>query len=573
MLPQYVVDKLILFTFAIQTEYTYLTDTNNNMSNSFLTSPIPKNEPVKSYGPKSTEKREIKAMLKKLKKEKRDIPMFIGGKRVTTNKKVAIHPPHEIKHTLGHYNRGTKKHVNDAIKSALSAKDAWAAMPWQDRAAIFLRAADLLCGPYRARMNAATMLGQSKNIFQAEIDAVCEMADFFRYNVKYMTDMYAMQPESVDGIWNTLEYRPLEGFIFALTPFNFTSIAANLCAAPAMLGNVIVWKPSESQIYSAEVIMDLFEEAGLPPGVINLVYVDGPTAGDVIFNHKEFAGLHFTGSSGVFNHLWKTIGNNLPKYKSYPRVVGETGGKDFIIAHPSANPVEVAVACIRGSFEFQGQKCSASSRAYIPKSMWSAVKKKMTADLKSIKTGTVEDFTNYVNAVIDEKAYDKITSYIKAAKKDKGAKVILGGKFSKTNGYFIEPTVILASDPKYTTMCTELFGPVLTIHVYEDKDWSKTLKLVDETSPYALTGAVFSNDRAALLEANHALRNAAGNFYINDKPTGAVVGQQPFGGARASGTNDKAGSILNLFRWVSARTTKENFVPSRDYKYPFLGEK
>ncbi len=543
------------------------------MSNSFLTPPVPKNEPVKSYAPKSAEKKEVKAMLKKLKKEKRDIPMFIGGKRITTKTKVAIHPPHEIKHTLGHYNKGTKKHVNDAIKAALSAKEAWANTPWQDRAAIFLRAADLLCGPYRARMNAATMLGQSKNIFQAEIDAVCEMADFFRYNVQYMTDMYAMQPESVDGIWNTLEYRPLEGFIFALTPFNFTSIAANLCAAPAMLGNVIVWKPSETQIYSAEVIMEMFEEAGLPPGVINIVYVDGPTAGDVIFNHHEFAGLHFTGSSGVFNHLWKTIGNNLPKYKSYPRVVGETGGKDFIVAHPSADAIEVATAMVRGSFEFQGQKCSASSRAYVPKSLWSGIKKKMAADLKTIKTGTVEDFTNYVNAVIDEKAFDKITGYIKAVKKDKGAKVIMGGKFSKSKGYFIEPTVIEASDPKYTTMHTELFGPVLTVYVYEDKDWSKMLKLVDETSPYALTGAIFSNDRAAVLEANYALRNAAGNYYINDKPTGAVVGQQPFGGARASGTNDKAGSILNLFRWVSARTTKENFVPARDYKYPFLGEK
>ena len=543
------------------------------MSNSFLTTPTPKNEPVKSYAPKSAEKKEVKAMLKKLKKEKRDIPMFIGGKRVTTKNKVSIHPPHELKHTLGQYNKVGKKHVKDAIDAALSAKDAWAAMPWQDRAAIFLRAADLLTGPYRARMNAATMLAQSKNIYQAEIDAVCEMADFFRYNVKYMTDMYAMQPESVDGIWNTLEYRPLEGFIFALTPFNFTSIAANLCAAPAMLGNVVVWKPSETQIYSAEVIMDMFEEAGLPPGVINLVYVDGPTAGDVIFNHEEFAGLHFTGSSGVFNHLWKTIGNNLPKYRSYPRVVGETGGKDFVIAHPSSNPIEVAVALTRGSFEFQGQKCSAASRAYVPKSLWPAVKKKMTADLKSIKTGTVEDFTNFVNAVIDEKAFDKITGYIKGAKKDKDAKIAIGGKFSKTKGYFIEPTVIVASDPKYTTMSTELFGPVLTVYVYDDKDWSKTLKLVDETSPYALTGAVFSNDRAALLEANHALRNAAGNFYINDKPTGAVVGQQPFGGARASGTNDKAGSILNLFRWVSARTMKENFVPPRDYKYPFLGEK
>jgi len=477
------------------------------MSNSFLTTPTPKNEPVKSYAPKSAEKKEVKAMLKKLKKEKRDIPMFIGGKRVTTKNKVAIHPPHELKHTLGHFNKGTKKHVNEAIKAALAAKESWAAMPWQDRAAIFLRAADLLTGPYRARMNAATMLGQSKNIYQAEIDAVCEMADFFRFNVQYMTDMYKMQPESVDGIWNTLEYRPLEGFIFALTPFNFTSIAANLCAAPAMLGNTIVWKPSETQIYSAEVIMDMFEEAGLPPGVINLVYVDGPTAGDVIFNHNEFAGLHFTGSSGVFNHLWKTIGNNLPKYRSYPRVVGETGGKDFVVAHPSADAVEVAVALTRGSFEFQGQKCSAASRAYVPKSLWSDVKKKMKADLKTIKTGTVEDFTNFVNAVIDEKAFDKITGYIKAAKKDKAAKIVMGGKFSKAKGYFIEPTVIEVSDPKYTTMHTELFGPVLTVYVYEDKDWSKTLKLVDETSPYALTGAVFSKYHREITDIHFWVRN------------------------------------------------------------------
>lgn len=543
------------------------------MSNSFLNVPIAVNEPVMSYAPGSDERKEVKAMLRKLKKEKRDIPMFIGGKRVTTKNKVTMHPPHERKHVLGHYNKGTKKHVNDAIKAALDAQEAWAATPWQDRAAIFLRAADLLTGPYRARMNAATMLAQSKNIFQAEIDAVCEMADFFRFNVQYMTEMYAMQPESVDGIWNTLEYRPLEGFVFALTPFNFTSIAANLNAAPAMLGNVCVWKPSESQIYSAEVIMEVFEAAGLPAGVINLVYVDGPTAGDAIFSHPEFAGLHFTGSTGVFQKLWKTIGDNISNYKSYPRIVGETGGKDFVVAHPSANAEQVATALVRGAFEYQGQKCSAASRAYIPKSMWAAVKKKVVADLKTITVGTVEDFRNFVNAVIDEKAYDKITSYIAAAKKDKDAKIIAGGKYSKTKGYFIDPTVIEVKDPQYATMCTELFGPVLTVYVYEDKDWAEMLKIVDSTSPYALTGAIFSNDRAATLEANYALRNAAGNYYINDKPTGAVVGQQPFGGGRASGTNDKAGSILNLFRWVSARTMKENFNPPTDYRYPFLGAK
>ena len=541
------------------------------MSNSFLTPPIPKNEPVKSYGPKSTEKREVKAMLKKLKKEKRDIPMFIGGKRITTNNKVAIHPPHEIKHTLGHYNRGTKKHVNDAIKSALLAKDAWAGMPWQDRAAIFLRAADLLCGPYRARMNAATMLGQSKNIFQAEIDAVCEMADFFRYNVKYMTDMYAMQPESVDGIWNTLEYRPLEGFIFALTPFNFTSIAANLCAAPAMLGNVIVWKPSETQIYSAEVIMDLFEEAGLPPGVINLVYVDGPTAGDVIFNHEEFAGLHFTGSSGVFNHLWKTIGNNLPKYKSYPRVVGETGGKDFIIAHPSAPAKQVATAIVRGAFELQGQKCSAASRVYLPESSSEEILELVKKDLASIKApGSPEDMGCFVTAVIHEGAFDKLAAVIDSAKNDPEIEIVAGGGYDKSKGYFIQPTVLVTKNPKHTHMESEYFGPIVTVYIYPDHLWEYTLSLVDQTSQYALTGAVLAEDRYALVQATKALENCAGNFYINDKPSGAVVGQQPFGGARASGTNDKAGSPQNLLRWVSPRLIKETFTPATDYRYPFL---
>jgi len=542
------------------------------MSNAYFDAPIAINEPVLSYAPGSSEKAEVKAAIKHALGEKRDVPMFINGERVTTSDKVDIHQPHDLSHGLGQYSAGTAKHVEQAIEAALGAREKWAAMPWQERAAIFLKAADLLSGPYRARMNAATMLCQSKNIYQAEIDSVAEMCDFFRYNVQYMTEIYAQQPESVDGLWNRLEYRPLEGFVFALTPFNFTSIAANLCAAPAMLGNVVVWKPSEAQIYSAEVIMDLFEEAGLPAGVINLVYVDGPTAGDVIFNHREFAGLHFTGSTGVFRKLWQTIGNNIANYKSYPRIVGETGGKDFVVAHPSADAIEVATALTRGAFEYQGQKCSAASRAYIPQSLWPAVKERLLSDLDSIKMGPPTDFTNFVNAVITEQSFDKLKKYIDGAKADKDAEVIAGGTCDKSKGYFIEPTVILASDAKYTTMCEELFGPVLTIYVYEDKDWSSMLKTVDETSIYALTGGVFSKDRYALKEASDALKNAAGNFYLNDKPTGAVVGQQPFGGARASGTNDKAGSVLNLYRWLSPRTIKETFVPATDYRYPFLGE-
>lgn len=543
------------------------------MSNAFFKIPVAKNEPVLSYKSNSQEKLKLKEAIAKLKSKKTEIPMHIGGEHIKSNKKVTIKIPHEIKHELGFYYEGDKSHVNMAIKAALKAKDAWANMPWEDRAAIFLRAADLLAGPFRAKMNAATMLGQSKNVYQAEIDAVCEMADFFRFNVQYMTEIYAVQPESAPGMWNRLEYRPLEGFVFALTPFNFTSIAANLPAAPAMMGNTVVWKPAESQIYSAQVIMEVFEAAGLPPGVINLVYVSGPVAGEVIFNHPDYAGIHFTGSTGVFQMLWKKMGDNIAMYKSYPRIVGETGGKDFVVAHPSANAVEVATALARGAFEFQGQKCSAASRAYVPASLWPAVKKQLTSDVNSFKMGSVEDFTNFINAVIDEKAFDKITSYIVKAKKDKEAKVIIGGKFSKEEGYFIEPTVILASDPNYLTMREEIFGPVLTIYVYEDKDFDRTLAIVDKTSPYALTGSIFSNDRYATIKAIDKLRNAAGNFYINDKPTGAVVGQQPFGGARASGTNDKAGSILNLYRWVSPRTIKETFVPPADYTYPFMEEK
>jgi 1-pyrroline-5-carboxylate dehydrogenase len=542
------------------------------MANAFFEVPIASNEPVLSYAPGSSEKTAVEHAYKELYNSTIDQPMYIGGEKVYTNDKRPMSPPHERNHVLGHYNYGTKEHVQQAVDAALAAKEDWANLPWEDRAAIFLRAADLLAGPFRAKMNAATMLAQSKNVFQAEIDAVCELCDFFRFNVQYMAEMYTTQPESAPGIWNRLEYRPLEGFVFAITPFNFTSIAANLCAAPAMLGNTVVWKCAESQIYSARVIMELFEAAGLPPGVINLVYVDGPDAGDVVFNHKDFAGLHFTGSTGVFQHLWKTIGMNINKYRSYPRVVGETGGKDFVVAHASSNAVEVGTALVRGAFEFQGQKCSAASRAYIPQSMWADVQKVMEEQLSSMRMGSPEDFGNFITAVIDEKAFDKISAYIDQAKADNNAEVIMGGAHDKSKGYFIEPTVILAKDPMYTTMCEEIFGPVLTIYVYEDERYESILKTVDGTSPYALTGSIFSNDRYATVKAIDALRNSAGNFYINDKPTGAVVGQQPFGGARGSGTNDKAGSILNLYRWASPRTIKETFVPPRDYRYPFLGE-
>src|SRR5688572_10265404 len=541
------------------------------MSNARFTLPAIINEPVLSYVKGSPERHNLMVEIKRMKGEEVDIPMYIGGERVTSKDKVEVRPPHDRSHLLGRYNKGNTSHVKQAIQAALKAKPAWENMPWQDRAAIFLKAADLLSGPYRARMNAATMLGQSKNIYQAEIDAVAEFCDFLRFNVKFMIDIYNEQPISSPLIWNRMEYRPLEGFVFALTPFNFTSIAGNLPSAPALMGNTVVWKPAETQIYSAAVIMEIFMEAGLPDGVINLMYVEGQVAGEVIFNHPEFAGIHFTGSTGVFQRLWQTIGNNLSKYKSYPRIVGETGGKDFVIAHPSADPIAVAVALARGAFEYQGQKCSAASRAYLPASLWPAIKKRLVADLGSMKMGTPENFENFINAVIDEKAFDKITSYITQAKKAKGTKIIAGGGYDKSKGYFIEPTIILVDDPNYVTMCEELFGPVLTIYVYEDDDFKKTLTLLDSTSPYALTGAVFARDRAAIGLATERLRHSAGNFYINDKPTGAVVGQQPFGGARQSGTNDKAGSILNLYRWVSARTIKENFNPPKDYRYPFMG--
>ena len=540
------------------------------MSNAIYQVPEPKNEKVLSYAPGSSERKALKAALKSLRSKKIDVAMIIDGQEVKTKNKGTLHPPHDIKHTLGEYSKGTKTHVNKAIDAALAAKAKWEDMPWQDRAAIFLKAADLISTTYRAEFSAATMLAQSKNAYQSEIDSIAELADFLRYNVKYMTEIYQQQPQSSDGIWNRMEYRPLEGFVFALTPFNFTAIAANLPATPALLGNTVVWKPAESQIYSAHFIMKIFKEAGLPDGVINLVFVDGKKAGEAIFSHPDFAGLHFTGSTGVFKHLWRTIGDNLDIYKSFPRIVGETGGKDFVVAHPSANANEVITALTRGAFEYQGQKCSAASRAYIPKSMWPTVKKGILADLKTIKVGPVEDFTNFVNAVIDEKAFDKIAGYIEYVKKSKDAKIIAGGKYSKTKGYFINPTVILADKPDFKTMCEEIFGPVLSIYVYDDDKFEEILHTVDSTSPYALTGSLFAKDRYVINSASKALRYASGNYYINDKPTGAVVGQQPFGGARASGTNDKAGSVLNLYRWLSPRTIKETFAPPTDYRYPFL---
>lgn len=542
------------------------------MSNAFFNVPVAVNEPVLGYAPGSAERAALKAALAELKSTETAVPMYIGGEHVFTDNKETIHPPHEHAYTLGYYTKGGEDTVKKAVEAALEARKEWAEMPWQDRAAVFLKAADLLAGPYRAKMNAATMLCQSKNAFQAEIDAVAELCDFFRFNVQYMTEIYKTQPESAPGIWNRLEYRPLEGFIFAITPFNFTSIAGNLPGAPALMGNVCVWKPAETQIYSAAVIMEVLEEAGLPGGVINLIYVDGPVAGDYIFEHPDFAGLHFTGSTKVFQHLWKVIGSNIEKYKTYPRIVGETGGKDYVVVHPSANAEEVITALARGAFEFQGQKCSAASRTYIPRSMWGEVKAGLERDLGSFKMGSPEDFSNFVNAVIDERAFDKISGYIAQAKKDEGAEVIIGGSYDKSVGYFIQPTVILAKNHDYRTMEEEIFGPILTVFVYEDEAYEQMLDLVDKTSPYALTGAIFAKGRDVIEHTTNRLVNTAGNFYINDKPTGAVVGQQPFGGARASGTNDKAGSVLNLYRWVSPRTIKENFVPPTDYRYPFLAE-
>jgi 1-pyrroline-5-carboxylate dehydrogenase len=534
--------------------------------------PHPQNEPVMGYAPGSKERQQLQAAYHQMKNQAPiDVPMYIGNKEVRTDKKIAMSPPHDHQQILGHFNRGTAEHVQQAIDAALAAKTKWAELPWEQRASIFLKAADLLAGPFRARMNAATMLAQSKNAYQAEIDAACELIDFLRFNVAYMQQIYRDQPGSNPGVWNRMEYRPLEGFVFALTPFNFTSIAANLCAAPALMGNTVVWKPADSQVYSAQIIMEIFKAAGLPDGVVNMVTVSGQLAGEVIFSHKDFAGLHFTGSTGVFKSLWKTIGSNIDLYRSYPRVVGETGGKDFVVAHHTANAAEVATALTRGAFEYQGQKCSAASRAYIPDNIWPEVKKQVIADLASFKMGSPEDFGNFINAVIDKRAFDKISEYIDYAKSQSDAEIIAGGKYDGSKGYFIEPTVIVTSNPKFRTICEEIFGPVLTIHVYKKDEFEETLKLVDSTSEYALTGSILAGDRYAIELATKMLSNAAGNFYINDKPTGAVVGQQPFGGARGSGTNDKAGSYLNLIRWVSPRTIKETFVPPTDYRYPFLG--
>lgn len=533
--------------------------------------PLPANEPVLNYAPGSPEKAKIKQVLAELKSQVMDIPMFIGGMEVRTGNTKSIHPPHEIQHTLAHFHAGDRTHVEQAIESALKASHDWANTSWENRANIFLKAADLIATKYRPYMNGTTMLGQSKNVFQAEIDSACEIIDFLRFNVHFLSEIYAQQPVSSPGMQNRLEYRPLEGFVLAVTPFNFTAIGGNLPTAPAMCGNVVVWKPANTQIYSAQMFMRILQEAGLPDGVINLVYVEGPTIGDVCFNHRDFAGVHFTGSTGVFNRMWATIGSNTPIYKSYPRVVGETGGKDFVIAHPSADADAVATALLRGAFEYQGQKCSAASRCYIPSNLADAVKQKLVEGVESFKMGSVEDFTNFVNAVIDEKSFDNIAAYIDQAKAD-GQKILVGGTYDKSEGYFVHPTVIEVSDPKYRTMCEEIFGPVLTLYVYPEDQWLETLKLIDETSPYALTGAVLSRDRYAIEQATKVLRNSAGNFYINDKPTGAVVGQQPFGGARASGTNDKAGSALNLYRWLSARTIKETLVSPTDYRYPFMQE-
>jgi 1-pyrroline-5-carboxylate dehydrogenase len=532
--------------------------------------PIPKNEPVNSYAPGTPERASLQAKLKEMRAQEVDAPMYIGAEEVRTGKTKPLNPPHDHQHKLGQFHEGDGSHVEQAIKAALAAKQEWADLHWQQRASVFLKAADLISGPYRDKINAATMLGQSKSAYQAEIDSACELADFLRFNVKYMTEIYEEQPFSPDGVWNKMEYRPLEGFVFALTPFNFTAIAGNLPSSAALMGNTVVWKPAYSQIYSANVVMEIFREAGVPAGVINLIYVDGPTTGEKIFKHPDFAGIHFTGSTGVFQTIWKTIGENIETYKSYPRIVGETGGKDFILAHKTANAKQVATAITRGAFEFQGQKCSAASRVYVANNIWDEVKENLIADIKDIKMGGPEDFENFFNAVIDRKAFDKIKGYIDDAKESNVAEVIAGGECDDSQGYFIQPTVIVTKDPQYVTMQEEIFGPVVTIYVYDAENFEETLTLVDETSPYALTGAIFSNDRYIIERATKRLSQAAGNFYINDKPTGAVVNQNPFGGARKSGTNDKAGSKLNLLRWCSARMVKETFVTPTDYKYPFM---
>jgi 1-pyrroline-5-carboxylate dehydrogenase len=544
---------------------------NYIMGKGFFNVPIAVNEPVKSYAPGSPERKEVLETYKAMFNSKVEVPMYINGKDVKTGNTRRMSPPHDHQHVVGDYHIAEKKHIEEAISTALEARQSWSQMPWEQRAGIFLKAAELIAGPYRAKINAATMIAQSKNIYQAEIDAACELIDFLRFNVQFMTDIYMEQPESTSDAWNRVEYRPLEGFTYAVTPFNFTAIAGNLPACMALMGNVVVWKPSDSQVYSAKVIMDIFKEAGVPAGVINVVFGDPVMITNTVLASPDFSGLHFTGSTFIFKELWKQIGNNIHNYKTYPKIVGETGGKDFIVAHKSADAKQVATAIVRGAFEFQGQKCSAASRAYIPKGIWDDVKKYVIADLKSFKMGSPEDMSNFITAVIHEGSFDKLAKYIDGAKADHDAEIIAGGHCDKSKGYFIEPTVIVTSNPKYTTMCTELFGPIMTIYVYEDDAFSETLKLVDETSAYALTGAIIATDRYAVEEASKALQNAAGNFYVNDKPTGAVVGQQPFGGARASGTNDKAGSAQNLLRWVSPRLIKETFVTPTDYRYPFLG--
>lgn len=542
------------------------------MNLGYFSYPMPANEPVLSYAPGSPEKKRLKEVLAELKNTKADIPMYIGAEEVRTGNKGELRPPHETAHVLGHFHKGDASHVTRAIDAALAARESWSILSWENRANIFLKAADLIATKYRPYMNGTTMLGQSKNAFQAEIDSACELIDFLRFNVHFLSEIYRQQPISAPGIHNRLEFRALEGFVLAVTPFNFTAIGGNLPTSAAMCGNVVVWKPANTQIYAAQMFMRILKEAGLPDGVINLVYVDGPTIGNICFNHRDFAGVHFTGSTGVFNNMWDTIGKNMHNYKSYPRIVGETGGKDFVVAHKSAEPKVVATALLRGAFEYQGQKCSAASRAYIPSNIAEEVKKLLVDGINSFKMGTVEDFTNFINAVIDERSFDKIKSYIDNAKNDPKASILVGGNCDKSKGYYIQPTVIEAKDPNYVTMCEEIFGPVLTIYVYDAEQFEQTLELVDKTSPYALTGSILAQDRYAVELATNKLRNAAGNFYINDKPTGAVVGQQPFGGARASGTNDKAGSILNLYRWLSARTIKETFNPPVDYSYPFMLE-
>jgi 1-pyrroline-5-carboxylate dehydrogenase len=541
------------------------------MSKGIFNVPEIKNEPVKIYGPGSPERKELKKALEDARSKVVDVPQYIGSERILSGNRQKISPPHDHQHILGYFHEGNDADVRKAIDAALESRKAWSVMHWEQRAAIFLKAAELIAGPYRAELNAATMLGQSKNAYQAEIDSACEIIDFLRLNVNFMTDIYRQQPASSDGVWNRMEYRPLEGFIFAITPFNFTAIAGNLPAAPALMGNVVLWKPAFTQVYAANVIMKVFRQAGLPDGVINMVLVDGPIAGEVVFKHADFAGIHFTGSTKVFQTIWKTIGENIGLYKTFPRIVGETGGKDFVLAHKSANAKALATGLIRGAFEYQGQKCSAASRAYIPSNLWEEVKGYMLSDLAEIKMGGVEDFSNFVNAVIDEKSFDKIVSYIEGVKDSSGdAEIVAGGTYDKSKGYFVRPTIIRAFKSDYVTLCEEIFGPVLTIFVYGEDEFESIIPVIDTTSPYALTGAVFAQDRYAIQYATEHLVNAAGNFYINDKPTGAVVGQQPFGGARASGTNDKAGSVLNLLRWVSPRAIKETLVSPESYKYPFL---